>query len=258
MYNLKNMKINKNDNANCQIKPSSYKSYFNDNTYLNGVAPYKINKVNINSSNTKPNQTEIRNIEYRNFYSDWKKDSLNYYKNNEKEYASRNIYNNDSQIGINTIDNYNIRGNQGRHNIYQKPNSFKFANSANNKHNKNLHLYEETRNKKPFAVPMHSNGSNLVSDMFNDCVNKKTFEYRKYSNISPHNVQWIDNPLFTGDITHETQKLSSQYIDSIPQKAMDLYSSVFEDMYILGYDVNTYDEIDKNINNSLIANIRKS
>ena len=95
-------------------------------------------------------------------------------------------------------------------------------------------LYKETKPHNEFAVPMAINGSNKVNDLFDNCMNKKTFEYKRYSSITPHNKKWIDNPLFIEDISQETDKLKTQYMDSREKAASDIYSSVFEDMYYLG------------------------
>ena len=39
----------------------------------------------------------------------------------------------------------------------------------------------------------------IVKITYDNCKNKKTFEYKRYSTIAPHHKQWIDNPLFNND-----------------------------------------------------------
>ena len=48
------------------------------------------------------------------------------------------------------------------------------------------------------------------------------------------------------------------YVNSLPENQAKIYSSIFEDMYYLGYDPVEYDELDKTINNFTIANMRRS
>ena len=42
--------------------------------------------------------------------------------------------------------------------------------------NENIKLYKETKPQHEFANPMLMNGSNKVEDLFDNCMNKKTFE----------------------------------------------------------------------------------
>ena len=147
---------------------------------------------------------------------------------------------------------------------------FKNNSRQNEIHNKmelfnDIKLYNETKQKKIFASPMSSNGSNIIKDIYNDCLNKPTFEYKRYSHggYLDHAIRWVDNPIYTGDISDETIKLNEIYINKISENSMNLYSSVFEDMYILGYnpsnDKNTqYSDIDKVINNRGLDYLRRS
>ena len=102
----------------------------------------------------------------------------------------------------------------------------------------NIRLYKETKPNHDFASPMKMNGSNKVTDLFDNCMNKKTFDYTRYSHISPHHKQWIDNPIFTGDISEETQHLKDNYMNNMEKDNMDIYSGVFEDMYYLSNETN--------------------
>jgi hypothetical protein len=59
--------------------------------------------------------------------------------------------------------------------------------------------------------------------------------------ISPSKLfNWVDNPLFNVDISEETNTLYTNYMNNREQNASDIYSNVFEDMYILGYNVNKH------------------
>ena len=107
---------------------------------------------------------------------------------------------------------------------------------------------------------MDNLGSNKVSDMYNNCINKSTFEFRRYGN-GEHTQRWIDNPLFNGDISKETGDLNNMYFNLISDKSDNIYISIIEDMQALGYNPNNIEEIeeiDKNINNRTINNLRKS
>ena len=104
--------------------------------------------------------------------------------------------------------------------------------------------FQETKNKKGFAVPMKSNGSNKLETIYNDCMNKPTFEYKPFATRNQKNRidntirlnNMVDNPLFNINISEETDNLYNQYMSSRVQNVDNIYNSVFEDMYILGYN----------------------
>ena len=218
----------------CPMTPKTYTDFFNDNdtdsdSILHHSNPYK------NETVKHPREGYKHTIESRNFYSDFKKDAL--------EYTSKNF-----EFINNSYKNQNQNQNQNQ-------------NHTNNNTNENIKLYEETKPHKQFAKPMAINGSNKVSDLFDNCMNKKTFEYTKYSTISPHHKQWIDNPIFTKDISQETQLLKNNYMDSRETEHMNLYNGIIEDMNAMTYNQIEYtssalvkkieDKLNnKNVNNS--------
>jgi hypothetical protein len=198
----------------CPMTPKTYTDFFNDNTVLEKPTPYKMNTVK------HPKEGYKHTIEYRHFYNDFKKDALHYTDNN---YAF-----------IDNTNNKNTKNNSNNNN-----------NNTNNKNIKltinddeNVKLYSETKNKNynNFATPMKINGSNKIEDLFDNCMNKKTFEYERFSKISPHNKQWVDNSLFHNDISEETQTLKNKFIDNRDTNTMDIYSDVFKDMYAMTYN----------------------
>ena len=210
----------------CPMTPKSYTDFFNDNTKLSGVAPYTMKTI------SHPRQGYIHSIEYRDFYSDFKKDALHYTSQNN-QFINNN--NNDFIIKPHIINDVN---------------------------SENVKLYKETKPHNEFAKPMKINGSNKVSDLFDNCMNKNTFEYKRFSNISPHNKQWIDNPIFTQDITEETNTLKNNYMDNIDTANMNIYSSIFEDMYYLSTNIPVQtsssefiQKIEKKLANNNINNI---
>jgi hypothetical protein len=217
----------------CPMTPKSYTDFFNDNTdntdntYSNqklyGSKPYKSETVK------HPKEGYKHTIETQQFYSDFKKDALEYTSKNY-EFIDNNLHNN----------NYNSN------NYY----------NSNNNNNENIKIYKETKPHSDFAKPMAINGSNKVADLFDNCMNKKTFEYKRYSTISPHHKQWIDNPLFTEDISQETLQFKNNYIESREEENMNLYSSIFEDMYAMSYNKTefTSSAIVKKIENKLKQN----
>jgi hypothetical protein len=191
------------------MTPKSYIDFFNHDkhtthqTQLPGVAPYKLVKVK------HPREGYKYTMEYNNFYTDWNKNALEYTsKNNINEFSFINNYtkNNNEPIILTNVNSKNIK------------------------------LYKETKPQHEFARPMEINGSNKVTDLFDNCMNKKTFEYTRYSHISPHHKQWLENPIFTGDISKETQHLKNNYMNDMKQDSMDIYSGVFDDMYYLSND----------------------
>ena len=186
----------------CPMTPKSYTDFFNDKPNLPDVAPYRMEVIK------HPKQGWKHNIEYRNFYSDFKKDAL--------QFTSKKNVNEFSFINDNNNNNNNNK---------DKP---LIINS------KNMKMYIETKPNPEFAKPMKMTGSNKVNDLFDNCMNKKTFEYKRYSSITPHNREWVKNPIFIQDISQETINLKSEYMNSREQSNSNLYSSVFEDMYLLG------------------------
>ena len=218
----------------CPMTPKSYTDFFNDNTdntdntYSNqklyNSKPYKSETVK------HPKEGYKHTIETQQFYSDFKKDALEYTSKNY-EFIDNSLHNNNS------------------HSLQNK-------NNNNNNNNENIKIYNKTKPHSDFAKPMAINGSNKVADLFDNCMNKKTFEYKRYSTISPHHKQWIDNPLFTEDISQETLQFKNNYIKSREEENMNLYSSIFEDMYAMSYNKTefTSSAIVKKIENKLKQN----
>jgi len=182
----------------CPMTPTSYTDFFSDNTTLSRVEPYKTDLVK------HPKDGYTHKIEYNHFYNDFKKDALHY-----------------------TDNNYEFINNTNNH----SSNTNKYILNDNN----DVKLYNETKHKRynDFAVPMSINGSNKVKDLYDNCKNKKTFEYKRYSTIAPHHKQWIDNPLFIDDISIETETLKTKFVDNRETHTMDIYSDVFQDMYAM-------------------------
>jgi len=58
-----------------------------------------------------------------------------------------------------------------------------------------------------------------------------------------NNSSWIDNSLYKEDISEETLQQKAQYMNTITQNGMDLYSSVFEDMYIMQSNPSSSDNL---------------
>ena len=196
----------------CPMTPTSYTDFFSDNTTLSRVEPYKTELVK------HPKDGYTHKIEYNHFYNDFKKDALHYTDNN---YEFINNTNNHSSNTTNQSSNSKINSS----------NTTKYILNDNN----DVKLYNETKHKRynDFAVPMSINGSNKVKDLYDNCKNKKTFEYKRYSTIAPHHKQWIDNPLFNNDISIETETLKSKFVDNRETHTMDIYSDVFQDMYAM-------------------------
>lgn len=187
----------------CPMTPQTYTDFFHNKKNLPGVSPYKLEKVK------HPREGYKYTMEYNNFYTDTNKDALHY--------TSRN----NERIDIDTNTN-----------TPRKPTILTNVNSES------INLYKKTKPHHEFARPMLMNGSNKVTDLFDNCMNKKTFEYTRYSQISPHHKQWIDNPIFSGDISKETQHLKNNYMNDMEKDNMDIYSGVFEDMYYLSNETN--------------------
>ena len=193
----------------CPMTPKTYTDFFshnhnhNHNNHNNNT--YKMETVK------HPREGYKHKIEHNNFYGDFKKDALHFTSSNYKF--------------IDEDNNVNAKSND--------------ENEDENK-NENIKMYKDTKPQRHFAMPMQINGSNKVADLFDNCMNKKTFEYKRFSTISPHNKQWLDNPLFTNDISQETQKLKNNYMDNREEDNMNLYSSIFDDMYAMSREQTEY------------------
>jgi|688.fasta_scaffold566978_1 hypothetical protein len=211
----------------CTSHNISYTDFYNDTQKLKPVAPYRLGIVK------HPRNGVKQVIEYRNFYSDIKPKALKYNAPEQKDIEGK-ILHDSSRLPM-------------------------FYDSK-------LKLYEETRRKNDFAKPIASNGSNKLSVMYNDCLNKTTFEYNRFGNRGPDDKYIIDNPIYTQDISKETNSLNNNYMKSIRTSAENLYASVFEDMYFLTTDYNNNNtnvnnsdtEINKNINSLGIKNLQRS
>jgi hypothetical protein len=195
----------------CNSQYISYQDFYNDTNKLKPVAPYKLGIVKHPKNGVK------QVIEYRNFYSDTKPKARKYNAPEQKDIEGK-ILHDSSHIPM-------------------------FYDS-------NLKLYEDTRNKTDFAKPIASNGSNKLSVMYNDCLNKTTFNYNRFGNRGPNDKYIIDNPIYTQDISKETNSLNNNYMKSIRTSAENLYASVFEDMYFLTIDYNNNNNNNTNVNNS--------
>jgi len=100
----------------------------------------------------------IPKIECEHFYSNWKKDSLQWYSQQE-------------------FNNYNELNNYNRNRI-----------NGMNK-DKAIELFEKTNKKKTFAIPLPTQGTNQVNILFNDACNIPTFTYKRYADT---NLQSMD------------------------------------------------------------------
>lgn len=208
----------------CTSQNISYKDFYNNKSKLNPVAPYRLGIVK------HPRNGVKQVIEYRNFYSDIKPKALKYNSPEQKDIEGK-ILHDYSRLPI-------------------------FYDS-------NLKLYEDTRNKTDFAKPIAGNGSNKLSVIYNDCLNKTTFKYNRFGNRGLDDKYCVDNPIYSEDISKETQNLNNHYMKSIKTSAKNLYASVFEDMYFLTTDYNsqkhiTKDEIDTYISSQSIKNLQRS
>ena len=201
----------------CPLTPHSYTSFFNDSSKLpGGVAPYKLQtEKHPRDGNT------IQRLEYNNFYSDWKQDAVKWYPSNSKEFSYE-------------VQNSNGTGTGTREQNTREP----------LQQDKAMELYEQTRRHNNFAVPLPINGTNQVRILFNDKCNVPTFKYKRYAEQSINNSSWFDNKLYKEDISEETQQEKAQYMNEIVQNGMDLYSSVFEDMYLLQLNPSSSDNVD--------------
>lgn len=233
----------------CPMYPVGYNAFFNDSNKLAPVSPYKMKEV----KHSKDGKI-YRKLEYNNFYSDWKQDSLKWYPNTSYNGSNRS--------------NGSNGGNRSNTEYDSIPQEYSRLNVPNTYNNESIKLYYETKRNDAFANPLATNGTNQLNIIFNDKCNKTTFNYKRYAAQNMNNVGRYENPLYDEDITNETQGLKSQYMKDIVQNSMDLYSSVAEDMYALSYEpsiainagksksdnsADTYD-IDMAVNSNLYSN----
>jgi hypothetical protein len=192
----------------CPMNPKQYSSFYNDTSKLpGGVAPYKL-ETEKHARDGLP----VQRLEYNNFYSDWKQDALKWYPRGTKEFADKDINNQNGHIPL--------------------------------PRDKALELYEATRRRVSFAVPLPTNGTNQVGILFNDKCNLPTFQYKLYASKPVNSSERFNNKLYQEDISEETEQQKTQYMDSIIQNNMNIYSSVFEDMYILQLNPFITDNLD--------------
>jgi len=182
----------------CPMTPVSYTAFYNNkNEVLKPVAPYKIIK--------EPHKRDgilIPKIEYNNFYTHWKRDSVNWYPRGEysDSHLDNSNSNNNKILNMGTFD---------------------------------IDKYNETKKPKKFAMPLPINGTNQIHILFNDKCNIPTFRYKRYAEKPITSNSRYSNSLYEIDISKETQQLKDKWMDSTVSNSMDLYSSVFEDMTIL-------------------------
>jgi hypothetical protein len=212
----------------CPMTPQSFTDFFSDNSELKRAAPYQL----LYKKHPKDDKINTK-IEYSNFYSDWKKDAIDY--TDKKQTAQYLDYKDNSTKNVNTLYGSN------RNNIDNEVNA-DIIDKTDNMY-KNVKIYEETKNHKGFAVPMRSNGSNKLETLYNDCLNKPTFEYKRFGydmlsnhkNNNPNPNHLVDNPLYNNNLTYESNSLYEEYLNDRIKNASNIYDIVFEDMYIMGY-----------------------
>ena len=203
-----------------------------------------------------PKDGKIYNkIECNNFYKDFKKDAYTqdaYTKDSYKSYLVNNIINTQPQTEIktpmpsNTNSYYDNNTITSTHNIQQEINPYLHINTNTLSIYNNAERYKEFINKSfnnTHAIPLHTSGINNINILYDDKYNNNTFNYKRFALQNTQNSNQIDetqnnNLLYKNDITQETQKLQKKYINDITQRNIDLYSSVFEDMHILGFQIN--------------------
>jgi len=207
----------------CPLYPNGYTDFFNDDKTLKPMSPYKLVSVK------HPKDGKIyQTLEYNNFYTDWKKDALKWYPASNIEYEN-----------ISTNKNSN------------EPNIFSDSNIKDN----NMKLYEQTKRDDRFATPLATNGTNQLNIIFNNKCSGSTFNYKRYASSGINNKEWFNNRLYREDISQETEELKGQYMKDVNQNSMDLYSSVFEDMYILGYEPTDTTQIQNQIQNQIQTSV---
>jgi len=190
----------------CPLYPNEYKDFFNNEKTLKPMSPYKLESVK------HPKDGKIyKKLEYNNFYSDWKQDALKWYPKSYIEYENIKTTPNNINMDSGNIESGNIESG-------------------------NMELYEKTKNHKQFAIPLATNGTNQLNIVFNYKCTESTFDYKRYASRGINNKEWFNNQLYAGNISNETEELKDKYMNDIMQNSMDLYSSVFEDMYLLGYE----------------------
>jgi hypothetical protein len=180
----------------CPMTPSTYANYFSNKTKLEGVAPYVLET----KKHPKYNK-QYYQIKYRNFY-----DNDNSSRKAAESYTSQKMYPMTDEVKL------------------PSPNTFV---------NESTKMYLETKRKEPFPTPLSSNGTNQLQILFNNKCERSTFDYKRFGD---DNKYWIDNPIYYSDVSKDTKELSEQYGKIMDDRNVNLYSSVFEDMYILGYD----------------------
>jgi len=208
-----------------------------------------------------PKDGKIYNkIDYNNFYKDFKQDANT--KDSYKKYLTNNIINTqpqtETQIEIpipipmpsNTNSHYDNNTITSTHNTQQHNNPYLHINTNTLSIYNNAERYKEFINKSfnnTHVIPLHTSGINniniLYDDKYNDKYNNNTFNYKRFALQDTQTSNQIyetqnNNLLYKNDITQETQQLQKKYINDITQRNIDLYSSVFEDMHILGFQIN--------------------
>jgi hypothetical protein len=213
--------------SKCPIYPNTYNKFFNENKQLESVTPYKITNVK-HKRDGKP----ITKIEYNDFYSDKNLNKDVWLWNNDDKYMLSSTARNNQSIKPMTLGNY--------------------------PDNKILKMYEQTRRKDPFATPLPTNGTNEINILFNDKCVRNTFGFRRYASEPVNNTKWFDNKLYNDDISQETEYMKNEYMDSLVDNSMNLYDSVFQDMYHMTMPNIKSDPIDKVIDTGVIDKIRRS
>ena len=196
-----------------------------------------------------PKDGKIYNkIDYNNFYKDFKQDANT--KDSYKKYMTNNIINTQTQIPIpipsNKNSHYDNNTITSTHNIHTDINPYLHINTNTLSIYNNAERYKEFINKSfnnTQAIPLHTSGINNINILYDDKYNNNTFNYKRFALQNTQNSIQIaetqnNNLLYKNDITQETQKLQKKYINDITQRNIDLYSSVFEDMHILGFQIN--------------------
>jgi hypothetical protein len=213
--------------SKCPIYPNTYSNIFNKDDKLDSMSPYKVTTVK-HKRDGKP----ITKIEYNDFYSDKNLNKDVWLWNNDDKYMLSSTARNNQSIKPMTLGNY--------------------------PDNKILKMYEQTRRKDPFAKPLPTNGTNDIKILFNDKCVKNTFGFRRYASESVNNTTWFNNKLYDDDISKETMDLKAHYMDDLVDNNMNLYDSVFQDMYHMTTNNIERDPIDKAIGLGGIDKIRRS
>ena len=223
----------------CPMTPQSFTDFFNDSSKLKKAAPYKLLYEN------HPKDCKIHTkIEYNNFYSDWKKDAIGYTdKQYTAEYSDYTTNNTTNTKNVNTLYRPNNQNTNSRNSTNNTCNTEEKTDKDNPENMYiNVKLYEETKNQKGFAVPMKSNGSNKLETLYNDCMNKPTFEYKRFGynmlqeeNDKSRPSHLVDNPLYNNYLSSETNSMYEEFLNNRINNATTIYDTIFEDMYFMGY-----------------------